>query len=476
MSLQTFIAVDLGASSGRVCRVAWDGERFDLRVAHRFANTPVSVLGHSHWDVLALWREIKAGIAQIAEAAPISVGVDTWAVDYALLDSSGQLLGNPYIYRDRRTDGVLERVTARVPRERIFALTGIQFMPINTLYQLAAAAAQGDPQLEAARTLLTIPDLFHYWLSGATAAEYTNATTTQIYHAHERRWATELLRDLGIPHHFLPQVLQPGTQIGQLLPAVASEVGLPASVRVVLPASHDTASAVAAVPHLDASSAYISSGTWSLVGVETSTPRTDARALAANVTNEGGVGGTIRLLKNVMGLWLLQECQRVWGIGWDALLAEAAAAEPFAAIIDPDDPSLLAPNHMPRAIAALCQPAPTSRGAIARCALESLALKYRRTVELLEELTGQPIDTVRIVGGGSANAMLCQMTADACGRQVVAGPVEATALGNALVQAIAAGAVASLAEGRAAIARSVQTTAYTPRNAAAWDAIAAKAH
>jgi rhamnulokinase len=480
-----YLAVDLGASSGRVMLGTWDGARFELRELRRFPNGPVAVRGHLHWDVLRLWSEITRGIADYAAGygAPLAgIGIDTWAVDFALLDRAGNLLGNPYHYRDRRTEGMPAIVDQRVPPERLYARTGIQRLPINTLYQLVSMRQHGDPQLDAAATLLLIPDLFHYWLTGRAAAEYTNATTTQFFDARERRWAADLLAELGLPAGLLPEVVAPGTPLGELLPEVHDATGLRHPTSVIATATHDTASAVAAVPGLDARSAYISSGTWSLVGVEIGQPVLSEEARRLNVTNEGGVGGTIRLLKNVAGLWLLQECQRHWlrageAYDWPALVALAGAAPPLRSLVEPDAPEFLNPDDMPAAIRAYCrrtgQPTPESIGAVARCCLDSLALKYRWVVTALARLTGRTIETIRIVGGGSQNALLCQLTADACGRQVVAGPVEATALGNILVQAVACGALPDIAAGRQAVAASCEQTVYEPRPAAGWeDAIA----
>jgi rhamnulokinase len=480
-----FLAVDLGAASGRVMLGWWDGQRFDLRELHRFPNGPVAVLGHLHWDVLRLWQEITAGIAQYPghESAPLAgIGIDTWAVDFALLDEAGRLLGNPYHYRDRRTNGVPQQVDARVPPEQIYARTGIQRLPINTLYQLASMRQSGDPQLAVASTLLLIPDLFHYWLTGRTVAEYTNATTTQFFDARERRWAADILAALDLPAGILPPVVAPGSVLGELLPEVRDAAGLRQGVPVIASASHDTASAVAGIPGLDERSAYISSGTWSLVGVELAEPILSEEARRRNFTNEGGVAGTIRFLKNVGGLWLLQECQRQWqregqSFSWPELVARAEAAAPLRGLVDPDAPDFLSPADMPAAIRAYCrrsgQPEPEGAGALVRCCLESLALKYRWVVAALEELTGRTIDTIRIVGGGSQNALLCQLTADACARRVVAGPVEATALGNMLVQAVALGHLPDIAAGRAALAASVQQATYEPREGGDWDAAAA---
>jgi rhamnulokinase len=482
MSTTNFLAIDIGASSGRVIVGRWDGQRFALEELHRFENGPLEEGGHLHWDAARLWAEAKAGIARYAaqDGAPVAgIGVDTWAVDYGLLDAEGRLLGNPYNYRDHRTAGAPAMVDGRVSPERLYALTGIQRLPINTLYQLASASSGGDPQLAEAATLLLIPDLFHYWMTGRKVAEYTNASTTQFLDARERRWATELLAELGLPAAILPPIVPPGTHLGQLLPAVRAEVGLRHDVPVIATATHDTASAVAAVPGLDERSAYISSGTWSLVGVELPEPILTEQARRLNFTNEGGVGGTIRFLKNVGGLWLLQECQRRWrqdghAYSWPELVSRAEAATPLHSLVDPDAPEFLAPGDMPAALRDYCrrtgQPEPTDVGAIVRCCLESLALKYRWVVESLELLTGRSIETVRVVGGGSQNGLLCQLTADACRRPVVAGPVEATALGNMLVQAVATGHLPDIAAGRHAVAASFQQVVYEPRAADDWDA------
>ncbi|HMA34308.1 MAG TPA: rhamnulokinase family protein [Chloroflexia bacterium] len=486
MTTTNFLAIDIGASSGRVILGQWDGQRFALHELHRFANGPVAVRGHLYWDVLRLWQEIQTGIARYAaqyDAPPAGIGIDTWAVDFALLDGAGELLGNPYHYRDRRTAGLPAAIDQRVPPARLFAQTGIQRLPINTLYQLASMRQSHDPQLAAAHTLLLIPDLFGYWLTGRAVAEYTNATTTQLYNPSAQAWARELLEALDLPGQILPPIVAPGTILGALLPAVGDAVGLRHAGPVIATATHDTASAVAAVPGLDEQSAYISSGTWSLVGVEIAQPILSARAQALNFTNEGGVGGMIRLLKNVAGLWLLQECQRQWARAgqpytWAALLALAEQAPPWQSVVDPDAAAFLNPDDMPATIRDACrrsgQPEPASAGALVRCCLESLALKYRWALQALEELTGRRLATVRIVGGGSQNALLCQITADACRREVVAGPVEATALGNILVQAVATGHLGNIAAGRQAVATSLPQTRYAPHPDGAGDAAAAR--
>jgi rhamnulokinase len=476
------LAVDLGASSGRVMVGRWDGQRFTLRELHRFPNGPVAVRGHLHWDVLRLWQEITTGITRYAaqdDTRLAGIGIDTWAVDFALLDRAGCLLGNPYHYRDRRTDGMLRIVDDHVPLERLYARTGIQRLSINTLYQLVSMRQHGDPQLDAAKTLLLIPDLFHYWLTGHTVAEYTNATTTQFFDARARGWATDLMEELGLPSQILPEVVAPGTLLGNVLPNLRDALGLRNAVPVIAVGTHDTASAVAAIPGLDEHSVYISSGTWSLVGVETAAPILSDRARQLNFTNEGGVAGTIRFLKNVGGLWLLQECQRQWQrtgqqYSWPELVTLAEAAPPLRSLVDPDALDFLNPDDMPSAIRAYCrrtsQVEPESVGALVRCCLESLALKYRWVVIALEDLTGRKLHTIRIVGGGSQNTLVCQLTADACKRRVVAGPVEATALGNILVQAIALGTLPDIAAGREAVATSFEQVIYQPRVSADWDA------
>jgi rhamnulokinase len=484
-----FVAIDLGASSGRVLLGRWDGARFDVGESHRFANGPVATMGRLHWDVLSIWAEIKSGLAccvagETRGAGELAgIGLDTWGVDYALLDRDGRMLGNPYHYRDRRNDGTMELAFERVPRSSIYDTTGIQMMQINTLYQLLSMVRDGDPQLDVAKTLLLMPNLFGYWLSGQPVAEYTFATTTQCLEARDRRWAVELLDKLGIPTGIFPPLVGPGTVLGPLLADVAQETGLEGSVPVIAVGSHDTASAVAAIPGLDARSAYISSGTWSLMGVEVAAPVINELSLAGNFTNEGGVGGTIRLLRNIPGLWLLQECRRHWQhegseYSWEGLLDRAEREEPFRCIIDPDAPELLNPPDMPAAIRALCrqtgQEPPETVGAVVRCCLESLALRYRATLDDLQELVGHRLDVIRIVGGGSQNRLLCQMAADACGVPVVAGPVEATALGNLMVQAIATGELDDVAAGRAAVAASVTLDTYEPRSGGAWEEMLAR--
>ncbi|MCO6453285.1 MAG: rhamnulokinase [Caldilineales bacterium] len=479
-NVANFLAIDLGASGGRVMLSRWDGERFTLEEMHRFENGPVEIMGRLHWDHLRLWHEIKAGLAKYAAqyGEPVAgIGVDTWGVDYGLLDSSGSYLGNAYHYRDPGVHGMLAEAFARVPKERIYETTGIQFMEINALYQLLSRTLAGDPQLAAAETYLMTADLFHYWLTGRKAVEYSNASTSQMLDARSRMWATEMLHDLGIRSDMLPEIVNPGTVLGGLLPEVAAETGLAAGTPVIATGTHDTANAVAAVPDLDENSLYISSGTWSLMGVEVSQPVINAQSLAFDFTNEGGVAGTIRLLKNVAGLWLVQESRRQWQregrhFGWDELVALAGQAEPLRSVVNPDFPDFASPGDTPGMIRAYCerngQSVPESVGEVMRCILESLALKYRWVLGSLETLVGHRIDTIRIVGGGTQNKLLNQLTADACNRRVVTGPIEATALGNVMMQAIATGYLPDVAAGRQAVAASFARSTYEPATSDAW--------
>jgi rhamnulokinase len=463
-------AVDLGASSGRVMLgVVGDGQ-LELSEVHRFWNGPVRLRDTLHWDVLHLYRSVLEGLAQ---AGPLdSIGIDSWAVDYGLLDASGRLLSNPFHYRDSRTDGVMDRVLETIPAEELYAITGLQQLPFNTIYQLAAEGLLGQ-----AETLLMIPDLLGYWLTGEIGAERTNASTTQLYDVRARSWSSELAERVGVPASILPKLREPGDVLGTLLPEVVEETGLSPSTPVIAVGSHDTASSVVAVPAADDRFAYISSGTWSLVGLELDAPVLTAEAREANFTNEGGVDGRIRFLKNVMGLWILQECQRIWGADdLPALLRAAADAPPYAVLIDPDAPEFLAPGNMPRRIEEHCratgQEPPRSQAATVRCILESLALAYRRTLRLAQTIADRPVDVLHVIGGGSQNELLCQLTADACGLPVLAGPVEASALGNVLVQARALGEpLPDLSAMRALVRATHQLRRYEPQGKPAdWDA------
>jgi rhamnulokinase len=474
------LAFDLGAESGRGLLGRFDGQRLRLEVVHRFPNGPVRTLETLHWDVLRLHGEMLAGLRRCAaEHGGIdSVGVDTWGVDFALVGRGGTLLGNPRHYRDPHTEGVMEPAFARVPRQEIFRRTGLQFMRFNTLFQLLALQRDRSPLLDVAENLLFMPDLFHFFLTGVKVNEFTDASTSQMLDPSTETWAYDLVKAFGLPAGILGSLVPPGTVLGPLRPAVAAETGLN-PVPVIAPASHDTGSAVAAVPAAGPSWAYISSGTWSLMGAELPVPLINEHVQHYNFTNEGGVGGTIRFLKNIMGLWLVQECRRAWeragqSYSYDDLARLAAAGPPFVSLVDPDDASFLLPPSMPAALADFCrrtgQPAPGEPGAVVRCALESLALRYRWVFERLEELLGRRLDVIHVVGGGSQNRLLCQLTADACNRPVQAGPAEATAIGNVLVQAIGLGVLRSLAEAREVVRRSFEVVPYSPQDPERWQA------
>ncbi len=466
MATEHYLAIDLGAGSGRVMLGRFDGERIAVDELHRFPNPGVSVLGSLHWDALGLYQQMLGGMQGATSADPVSVGVDTWGVDFALLDAAGQLVGNPFCYRDPRTSGKMAEALEVVSRKQVFECTGLQFMEINTVFQLYAML--GTSALDSARSLLMMPDLFHYWFTGERVCEFTDATTSQCYDPRRRQWAWPVIEGLGLPTGIFGEVVDPGTVLGSLRSAIRDEFGLPA-MRVVAPGSHDTASAVAAVPAASGDWAYLSSGTWSLLGVEASEPHVTETVLAKNFTNEGGVERKTRLLKNICGLWLLEECRREWSkdgnvASYEDLIAAAAASKPFRSVIDVDSPGFVRPGRMPARIADAClrtgQPAPETVGQFARAIFEGLALKYRLVLEDLAAITGKRPDVLNIVGGGSQNAMLCQFATDACGIPVVAGPVEATAVGNVLVQAIAAGRIGSLAEGREVVANSYPLARY----------------
>jgi rhamnulokinase len=465
---KSVLAVDLGAESGRVMAVHYDGQNIDLEELHRFPNGPVNIHGTLYWDFFRLWSEMQAGIELGRTCQPASIGVDTWGVDFALLDKQGALISNPVHYRDERTEGMLKVAFSHVPREEIFGHTGIQIMRINTLYQLLSMVEADSPLLEIADTFLTCPDLINYWLTGEKVSEFSIATTTQMLNTMKGAWSTDLLEKLSIPTQFLPPIVQPGTRLGDYR-------GVP----TIAPACHDTGSAVAAVPAAShGRHAYISSGTWSLVGLELPEPLINEDVMKANITNEGGVYGTIRFLSNVNGLWLVQQSRAAWqreGREYDygTLVALAEEAPALRSFIDPNDPAFLAPGNHPALVRKMCQNTgqqiPDSEGAVIRCVLESLALEYRWVLERLISLTGQSVDVIHVVGGGARNHLLCQMTADACGREVVAGPVEATVLGNALVQLISLGDIADLVEARQIVSELDELQRFSPKETDAWD-------
>lgn len=460
------IAIDLGASNGRVMQVSFDGNRFDMTEVHRFPNTPVTAHGTLYWDALRLWHDIQEGLERIPKNIA-SMGVDSWGVDFALVDKNGHLLSSPVHYRDRRTEHMTDWVFDRVPRRTVFERTGIQIMALNTLYQLASLVESGSPLLDCAATLLTLPNLFNYWLTGTQACEYTHATTTQCYSPHTADWDYDTLAALAIPTGMFPTIIPPGTLIGTYK-----------DIPVIAPACHDSGSAAVAVPTTTPNYVFISSGTWSVMGLETEKPVINDAVYDADITNEGGVYNTIRLLQNVMGLWLQQQCRSTWKAegalyDYDELIAQAQAAEPFRSLIIPSDPAFLAPGAMPERIRQFCrqtgQAEPETVGQFIRTIYESLALKYREVLDTLISLTGRTVDQINVIGGGSQNTLLCQMTADATGRVVIAGPVEATALGNALVQLITLGDLDNITQARALLAQMPDTRTYEPQHTARWD-------
>lgn len=469
---RAFAAVDLGAESGRVALGHVDGETIRLEIVHRFPNRPVWLNDGLHWDLLELFDDSLAGIAHAGQRAQLDgIGVDTWGVDYALLDADYRVLGLPFHYRDRRTEGMIAAAHAKVSRESLYARTGIQTMPINTIFQLMSEADR--PAARAAERLAFVPDLFCLWMTGQLVNEATIASTSGLLGADDGRWARDLVAELGLPEApFAHDLVEPGTQVGALLSRHDASCGHAARATVWTVAGHDTASAFVAAPLRGPSDAILSSGTWSLLGVESDRPYLEARALEYNLTNERGIGGRIRLLRNVMGLWLLQECRRAWQrVGatsdYDQLITLAEAADPNVALFDPDGEGLLAPGEMPARLREACtagtQSPPTEPGEIVRSILTSLACKYRFVLEHLQRVTGRTFDVLHVVGGGARNELLCQLTADLTGVTVSAGPAEATALGNVLVQAIATREVADLTQARELSAASSEPTRYEPR-------------
>lgn len=473
---KSYLAIDLGAESGRAVLGHLRSGILTTEEVHRFANKPLECGDSLHWDVARLWSEVQKALAHLEAAELEGIGVDAWGMDYALLGERGQLLQNPYHYRDRRTAGVMEEVLRKVSREEIYRATGIQFMSINTLYQLYAAQRQDRKLIGAAKQLITIPDLFHYWLSGKAVCEFTNATTTQMVDPVSRTWATSLIQQLDLPIGILPPLVEPGTILGTLLRDLAGHSSL-AGTAIIAPACHDTGSAVAAVSAREGT-AFLSSGTWSLLGTELDAPVITSDAMRLNFTNEGGVNGTTRLLKNVMGLWMLQCCRQSWtaqGHGYDygELIDLATRVPSFCHLVDPDDESFLRPANMLAAIDRFCirtqQPVPRDPGAYVRAILDSLAFKYRLVLRNLERVSGKRFEQIRIIGGGSKNRLLNQLTADATGKRVLGGPVEATALGNIAVQILATGAASSLQEVREIVDRSFPTELFEPVATDQWE-------
>lgn len=473
-----YLAYDLGASGGRAILGRFDGEKIALEELHRFENNGIPVGNNYYWDILRLYDEMLTGLRKATHQAKDlnGLGFDTWGVDFGLLDAHDELLGNPRCYRDARTQGMLDEAFKRVPREEIFEQTGIQFMELNTLYQLLAMRLQNAPQLGMAKTFLTMPDLFNFWFTGHKACEFSNATTTQFYNPRKKNWAYDLLNALDIPSDMLPEIVPPGTILGQTRKTLNQELGI-SHIDVIAPACHDTGSAVATVPLGSADDVYISCGTWALMGAEIKEPAINAKALTHNFTNEGGVCNTFRFLKNITGLWLVQECRRIWNLAgknydWNHLTALAREAQPLKAFIDPDHADFGTPGDMPTRIQSACQKngysAPETDGAIIRSALESLALKCRYTLGQLEDALNKKMGNIHIVGGGIQNTLLCQFIANATGRTVLAGPIEATALGNLLIQAMAKGQIGSHSELREVVRNSTEMQTFEPKDTEAW--------
>jgi len=474
------LAFDFGASSGRAMLFTYDGTTLDIQEMHRFANDPVVVGENFYWDVLRLFHEIKIGILKTINAGHkdiMSIGFDTWGVDFGLFDEKGRLLGNPYHYRDGRTEGMLEKADAEVGKKYIFERTGIEFAFFNTLFQLMAM--REDPMLASAKHLLFMPDIFNYFLTGEMKNEYTEASTSQLLNARDKDWDHELMDKMGIPSHIFKEIVHPGTIVGYLTDALCEELGCP-KIPIVAVGSHDTASAVASIPVTeDYPYAFISSGTWALMGIELPEPEITDSTYKYSFTNEGSICGKIQFMKNIMGLWIVQECRRQWeregkSFSFNDLEQAARSAAPFRSFINPDDPSFAPPGNMPRRIREFCektgQPVPQTEGEIIRCAMESLALKCRMVADALEDVQGKKLEAIHMLGGGIKDTMLCEFIACATKKKVAAGPVEATSTGNALIQLMSLGKVGNLTEARAIVKNSFPIKYYESANSEAWDA------
>lgn len=477
MKESRILAFDFGASSGRAMLCRWNGETISMEEIHRFSNDPVEVNGTLFWDVLRLFFEIKQGLLKAKQAGGFdSIGIDTWGVDFGLLDEDGYLLENPVHYRDARTQGILQEAFQLLPKDRFYEITGTQFMEFNTVFQLLALKKQRPHLLERAKTLLLMPDLFAYLLTGSKVTEYSCASTTQLMDAHTRQWSQEILDALGLPGDILTPIVPSGSEVGKLSPAICEELGLE-PVPVIAVAGHDTQSAMAAVPALSSPFAFVSCGTWSLMGTELPEPVINETSLACDITNEGGYNNCVSFLKNITGLWLIQESRRQWmreGIqrSYHDMEMLARAEEPFRCFIDPDDPVFTPAGNIPRRVREYCrktgQAVPETDGQVVRCIYESLAMKYAVTLDQLCACTGESYHALYVVGGGTKDGMLCQMAADSCGMKVSAGPAEATVLGNALIQLLATGKVESLEQGRRIMANMPDLKHYQPEDTAAW--------
>jgi sugar (pentulose or hexulose) kinase len=478
MSEIVVLAFDLGASSCRAMIGFVDEKEKKVRVEelYRWPNYMVRIGDSLYWDVLRIWHEMKQAIKLAYKKYGnklVSIGVDTWGIDFALLDEKGELLSNPHTYRDPRTEGIMEEVLRIIPREKLYERTGIQFWRINTLFQLYSMVKRRDPILRIAKTFLMVPDLFNYWLSGTIAAEFTEATTTQFLDPRVKNWAYDVLEALGIPTHIFPPVIEPTTKLGKIHPKVVVELDISRDIEVIAPATHDTASAIAAAPMVDENAGYVSSGTWSLVGIELPEPLINRKAMEYNYTNEGGAFNTITFLRNIQGMWLVEECRRVLAekgiqLTYDEILKMASEAKPFKAFIDPDDDRFVAPLNMVEAINSFLeetkQEKPSSIGELFRVIFESLALKYRLVFEQAEDLIGRKLTHINIFGGGSRNWFLNQLTADFTNKVVYAGPEEATSIGNVLLQVAGLGIIKSLKELREYVRNSYKITMFEPKH------------
>lgn len=474
------LAFDFGASSGRAILGTLEDDRLTIEEMHRFSNDPVQIRGSLHWDILRLFYEIKQGILKCVNSGHrdiASMAVDTWGVDFGLLDGDGNLLGNPYHYRDSRTDGMVEEVFKTIPREELYSRTGTEIMKINSLFQLYSMKYRNSPLLREAKTLLFTPDLFNYFLTGVKSTEYSIASTSQMLDAKKKTWALDVIERLGLPKDIFTDVVVPcGTVIGTLSPEIAHELGI-GEIPVIAAAGHDTQAAIASVPAVNEDYVYISCGTWSLMGIESDRPIINEKSSKLSFTNEGGINNKISFLKNIMGLWHVQECKRQWdregeSLSFAQLESMAREAKPFMAFVDPDDELVFDPGDMPWKVKEFCrrtgQSVPESKGEIIRCIIESLALKYRLTLDSIEDILGRRIPVVHMVGGGIKDKMLCQFTANSTGREVAAGPVEATSIGNLMIQAMALGKVENLREARRVVKNSFPATVYQPQDAEAW--------
>lgn len=474
------LAIDLGASNGRAILGILEDEKLTIQEVHRFSNDPVMVNGNLYWDILRLFHEIKQGIlncVRLGHRDIQSIAVDTWGVDFGLLDSKDNLLGNPYHYRDKRTSGMMEKLQKLISKEELYNITGIEFMWFNTILQLYSMKRENSSLLKEAKTLLLTPDLLNYFLSGVKTTEYSIASTTQLLDAYTKCWSDKVIDQLDLPREIFTDIIPSGTIIGELTEELSTELGIQ-NLRVIAVAGHDTQSAIAAVPTEDEDFAYISCGTWSLMGFESNQPIINEKSMDLSVTNEGGVGGKITVLKNIMGLWLIQECKRYWdnegqGCTFAELDEKVIHAKPFISFVDPDDVSFIAPGNMPERIREYCrktgQPVPETKGEVVRCITQSLALKYRMTVEKLEDLLGKKLPVIHMVGGGIKDKLLCRFTAEATGRSVIAGPIEASSIGNILVQAMALGKIKDLKQIRNIVKASFPIVTYTPTEKELWD-------